>query len=113
MFSPAIPPVMQAASDRGEQSAWQDRLADDAPSQEEVLADQESLAAGLEVDSVVDALDVEHQARHGIFRFLDQHDGGAKVNRDVTLNASGESPAKVVLDLEVGIGQVEVQDAAA
>jgi len=49
----------------------------------------------------------------GEVRFLDQHDGGVDVERDATLNASGEGPSRVVLDLQVGLGQVEVQDAAA
>jgi RNA polymerase sigma-32 factor len=37
---------LNATSERGEQSAWQDQLADEAPSQEEVLADQEQIANG-------------------------------------------------------------------
>ena len=37
---------LNATGDRGEQSAWQDQLADDAPSQEDVLADQEQIANG-------------------------------------------------------------------
>jgi hypothetical protein len=45
-------------------------------------------------------------------RFLDDHEGGVHVDRDTTLTAAGESPPHVVLDLEVGLGQVEVRDAA-
>jgi RNA polymerase sigma-32 factor len=37
---------LNATSERGEQSAWQDQLADDAPSQEEVLVGQEQIANG-------------------------------------------------------------------
>ena len=37
---------LNATSERGEQSAWQDQLADDAPSQEDVLVDQEQIANG-------------------------------------------------------------------
>jgi RNA polymerase sigma-32 factor len=37
---------LNATNDRGEQGAWQDQLADDAPSQEEVLANQEQIANG-------------------------------------------------------------------
>jgi RNA polymerase sigma-32 factor len=37
---------LNATGDGGEQSAWQDQLADDAPSQEDVLADQEQIANG-------------------------------------------------------------------
>jgi phage shock protein PspC (stress-responsive transcriptional regulator)/predicted membrane protein len=49
----------------------------------------------------------------GEVRFLGQHDGGIRVDRDTTLSAGGESPPRIVLDVEVGIGQVEVVDAAA
>jgi len=49
----------------------------------------------------------------GEVRFLDQHDGGIRIDRDTMLSAGGESPSRIVLDVEVGIGQVEVVDAAA
>jgi phage shock protein PspC (stress-responsive transcriptional regulator)/predicted membrane protein len=49
----------------------------------------------------------------GEVRFLGEHDGGIRTDRDTTLSAGGESPPRVVLDVEVGIGQVEVVDAAA
>jgi predicted membrane protein len=49
----------------------------------------------------------------GAVQFLDEHDGGVDVARDKTLTSAGENPTRIVLDLEVGIGQVEVQDAAA
>ena len=49
----------------------------------------------------------------GEVRFLDQHEGGFDVDRDLTLSGAGESPPRVVIDADVGIGQVEVQDAAA
>jgi predicted membrane protein len=49
----------------------------------------------------------------GEVRFLGQHNGGIRIDRDTTLSAGGESPPRIVLDVEVGIGQVEVVDAAA
>jgi hypothetical protein len=49
----------------------------------------------------------------GEVRFLDKHDGGIRVDHDTTLSTAGENPPRVVLQLEVGIGQVEVTDAAA
>jgi predicted membrane protein len=49
----------------------------------------------------------------GEVRFLGQHNGGIRIDRDTTLSADGESPPRIVLDVEVGIGQVEVVDAAA
>jgi phage shock protein PspC (stress-responsive transcriptional regulator) len=49
----------------------------------------------------------------GEVRFLGQHDGGIRIDRDTTLSSGGESPPRIVLDMEVGIGQVEVVDAAA
>jgi hypothetical protein len=49
----------------------------------------------------------------GEVRFLDQHDGGVRIDRDTTLSAGGESPPRVVIEADVGIGQVEVLDAAA
>jgi predicted membrane protein len=49
----------------------------------------------------------------GEVRFLGQHDGGIRIDRDTTLPSGGESPPRIVLVLEVGIGQVEVVDAAA
>ncbi|MEY2420409.1 MAG: hypothetical protein QOI95_476 [Acidimicrobiaceae bacterium] len=49
----------------------------------------------------------------GEVRFLGEHDGGIRIDRDTTLSAGGESPPRIVLDIEVGVGQVEVVDAAA
>jgi phage shock protein PspC (stress-responsive transcriptional regulator) len=49
----------------------------------------------------------------GEVRFLGEHDGGVDTNRDATLKAGGENPPRIVLDAQVGIGQVEVVDAAA
>jgi phage shock protein PspC (stress-responsive transcriptional regulator)/predicted membrane protein len=49
----------------------------------------------------------------GEVRFLGQHNGGIRIDRNTTLSAGGESPPRIVLDVEVGIGQVEVVDAAA
>jgi hypothetical protein len=49
----------------------------------------------------------------GEVRFLGQHDGGIRIDRYTTLSAGGEAPPRIVLDVEVGIGQVEVVDAAA
>jgi phage shock protein PspC (stress-responsive transcriptional regulator) len=49
----------------------------------------------------------------GEVRFLGEHDGGIRIDRDSTLSTGGESPPRIVLDIEVGIGQVEVVDAAA
>jgi ubiquinone/menaquinone biosynthesis C-methylase UbiE len=49
----------------------------------------------------------------GEVRVLDEHDGGVRVEQDTTLNAAGENPPRLVLDIAVGIGQAEVQDAPA
>jgi hypothetical protein len=49
----------------------------------------------------------------GEVRFLDKHDGGIRIDHDTTLSTAGENPPRIVLQLEVGIGQVEVTDAAA
>jgi predicted membrane protein len=49
----------------------------------------------------------------GELRFLDQHEGGIRVDRDTSLPAAGENPGRLVIDAEVGLGQVEVIDAAA
>ena len=49
----------------------------------------------------------------GEVRVLDQHDGGYRINRDTTLSGGGENSGRLVLDLEAGLGQVEVTDAAA
>jgi predicted membrane protein len=57
--------------------------------------------------------DLHGHAGLGEVRFLGQHDGGLRIDRDTTLSAGGERPPRVVLDIEVGIGQVEVVDAAA
>ena len=48
----------------------------------------------------------------GAVRFLDDTDGGVRVDRDTTLSAPGESAPHLTIDVEVGIGQVEVRDAA-
>jgi flavin-dependent dehydrogenase len=44
---------------------------------------------------------------------LDQHDGGVRVDRDAVLQTGGENAPRIVIDAEVGVGQVEVLDAAA
>jgi phage shock protein PspC (stress-responsive transcriptional regulator) len=49
----------------------------------------------------------------GEVRFLDDHDGGIRVHRDTTLTSGGEGAGRVIVELEVGIGQAEVIDAAA
>lgn len=49
----------------------------------------------------------------GQVQFLDQHEGGFDVDRDTTLTASGELPPRLVIEAEVGIGQVWVEDATA
>src|SRR5581483_3241297 len=58
-------------------------------------------------------VDVHGHAGAGVVRFLDDdnHDGGVHVDRDARLNAASGAPT-IVLDAGVGIGQVEVRDAA-
>jgi phage shock protein PspC (stress-responsive transcriptional regulator) len=59
-------------------------------------------------------VELHGHAGMGEVRFLDdEHDGGIRVDRDVTLTAPGESVPHIAIDAEVGIGQVEVVDAAA
>jgi hypothetical protein len=58
-------------------------------------------------------VELHGHAGMGEVRFLDEHEGGVHVDRDTTLSAPGESAPHIVIDAEVGIGQVEVQDAAA
>ena len=59
-------------------------------------------------------VELHGHAGMGEVRFLgDEHDGGIRVDRDATLSAPGESVPHVAIDAEVGIGQVEVVDAAA
>jgi phage shock protein PspC (stress-responsive transcriptional regulator)/predicted membrane protein len=48
----------------------------------------------------------------GDVRFLDDHEGGFDVNRDVTLPSTGESTPRLDIDADIGIGQIEVTDAA-
>jgi len=48
----------------------------------------------------------------GEVRFLDDHEGGFDVNRDVTLPSTGESTPRLDIDADIGIGQIEVTDAA-
>jgi len=48
----------------------------------------------------------------GDVRFLDDHEGGFDVNRDVTLPGTGESTPRLDIDADIGIGQIEVTDAA-
>jgi phage shock protein PspC (stress-responsive transcriptional regulator) len=43
----------------------------------------------------------------------DSHDGGISVDRDLTLDAEHEGAPTLVIDAEVGVGQVEVHRAAA
>jgi phage shock protein PspC (stress-responsive transcriptional regulator) len=49
----------------------------------------------------------------GDVRILGESDSGIRIDRDRTLSAGSESAPRLVLDAEVGIGQVEVLDAAA
>lgn len=58
-------------------------------------------------------VEIHGHAGAGEVRVLDDHDEGLRVDRDTTLTAAGENPPHLVLDLQVGVGQVEVQDAAA
>lgn len=58
-------------------------------------------------------VELHGHAGMGAVQFLDDHDGGVRVDRDATLSAPGESVPHLAIDAEVGIGQVEVQDAAA
>jgi len=58
-------------------------------------------------------VDVHGHSGAGEVSFLDDHqDGGLRVDRDATFHAAEGKP-RLVLDAEVGIGQVEVRDAAA
>jgi phage shock protein PspC (stress-responsive transcriptional regulator) len=58
-------------------------------------------------------VELHGHAGMGEVQFLDDHDGGIRVDRDLTLSAPGENAPHIVIDAEVGIGQVEVLDAAA
>lgn len=58
-------------------------------------------------------VELHGHAGMGAVRFLDDHDGGIRVDRDATLSAAGEGVPHIAIDAEVGIGQVEVLDAAA
>jgi phage shock protein PspC (stress-responsive transcriptional regulator) len=58
-------------------------------------------------------VELHGHAGMGAVQFLDDHDGGVRVDRDTTLSAPGESVPHIAIDAEVGLGQVEVQDAAA
>ena len=60
-------------------------------------------------------VDVHGHAGAGEVRFLgDDGQGGVRVDRDAQLHAGGGAgAARINLDAEVGLGQVEVQDAAA
>ena len=40
------------------------------------------------------------------------HEGGFDVNRDVTLPSTGESTPRLDIDADIGIGLIEVTDAA-
>jgi predicted membrane protein len=56
---------------------------------------------------------IHGHAGMGEVRFLDQHEGGLDVDRDATFPSAGESTPRVEIETDVGIGQVEVTDAAA
>ncbi len=58
-------------------------------------------------------VEIHGHAGLGEVRFLDQHDGGVRIDRDAVLQTSGENAPRLVIDAEVGVGQVEVLDAAA
>jgi phage shock protein PspC (stress-responsive transcriptional regulator) len=55
---------------------------------------------------------IHTHAGMGNLRVLEQDEGGVRINRDRVL-PGGEGAPRIVLDAEVGLGQVEVQDAAA
>ena len=56
---------------------------------------------------------IHGHAGMGEVRFLDQHEGGLDVERDATFPSSGESTPRIEIEADIGIGQVEVTDAAA
>ena len=56
--------------------------------------------------------EVHGHAGMGELHFLDTQEGGVDVERSLTLPGAGESPARLIIEGDVGIGQVEVQDAA-
>lgn len=47
----------------------------------------------------------------GELRLFDQREGGIDVDRDSTQSAVGENAPRLILDVEVGIGEVRVSDA--
>ncbi|HEV3226945.1 MAG TPA: PspC domain-containing protein [Acidimicrobiales bacterium] len=56
--------------------------------------------------------EVHGHAGLGDVRFLDDSEGGIRIDRNTTLSASSDGAPRVVIDAQVGVGQVEVQDAA-
>lgn len=55
---------------------------------------------------------IHGHAGMGDVRFLDQHEGGFDVERDATFPSTGESRPQVEINADIGIGQIEVTDAA-
>ena len=59
-------------------------------------------------------VEIHGHAGMGDVRFFgDDHDGGVRVDRDTVVQSSGENAPRLVIDASVGVGQVEVLDAAA
>jgi phage shock protein PspC (stress-responsive transcriptional regulator) len=59
------------------------------------------------------SVEVHGHAGMGELRLVDQREDGIRVDRDTTVSAGGENPPRIVLDVQVGIGEVRVSDAAA
>jgi len=57
-------------------------------------------------------VEVHGHAGMGAVQFLDQDEGGLDVERSTTLSGSGEAPPHVVIEADIGLGEIEVQDAA-
>jgi phage shock protein PspC (stress-responsive transcriptional regulator) len=57
-------------------------------------------------------VEVHGHAGGGDLRLFDQQEDGLRVDRDAAVTGTGENPARIVLDVEVGLGEVRVSDAA-
>ena len=67
---------------------------------------------GLHVRVPRDAtVEVHGHAGLGELRLFAEREGGIRVDRDTTVSAAGENPPRIVLDVEVGMGEVRVSDA--